>query len=150
MRSRRRRIVLESKKGLGRPHRVKKNKKLNGPAHCCSSRGGHGPCTACNDLRTCRALPDADRLALHSVLKKKNRSGSANVSQNPHSLMPEAFACLAAERAGVPCVLGNFHLEGRGTQVKSAFLFGGGGPVRLRVRQGSHRTFLTCLRKEAP
>ena len=63
--------------------------------------------------------------------------------------MPEAFACLATERAGVPCVLGNFHLEGRGAQVKSAFLFGG-GPVRLRVRQGSHRTFLTCLRREAP
>jgi len=40
--------------------------------------------------------------------------------------MLEDFACLAAERAGVPCVLGNFHLEGRGAQVKSAFLFGGG------------------------
>ncbi len=116
--------MLESKRGLGRPHRVKKNqKKLNGPAHCCSSRGGHRPCTACNDLRTCRALPDADRLALHSVLKKKRERAR---QQNPHSPMPEAFACLAAERAGVPCVLGNFHLEGRDVQVKSAFLFRGG------------------------
>jgi hypothetical protein len=60
--------------------------------------------------------------------------------------MPEAFAYLAAERAGIPCVLGDFHLlEGSHESVVVLF-YGMGTPMPA----GSYRTFLTCLRREAP
>ena len=51
VRSRRRRIVLE-KRVFVSPHHAEQGKEDNGPAHCRSSRGGHCPCTACNDLLT--------------------------------------------------------------------------------------------------
>jgi len=53
-------------------------------AHCGGGRSGYCPRTTRNDFLTSRARPNADSLALHAVL--------------------------AAEGAGVPCVLSNFHL----------------------------------------
>ena len=44
----------------------------NVPAHCSCGRSGHCPGPPCNDLLTCRAIPDADRRALHSVLKNSD------------------------------------------------------------------------------
>jgi hypothetical protein len=105
------------------------NNKANEPANSRSRRGRHRPCTACNDLLTCRAIPDANRLAFHSVLKKtKSNESNTSVKFPPshgesNMMMRERFffACLAAKGAGVPCVLRNFHLEGNGTKI-SPFL----------------------------
>jgi hypothetical protein len=45
--------------------------------------------------------------------------------------MPEAFAYLAAERAGIPCVLGDFHLFG-GSHESVVVLFLWNGYPRAR------------------
>lgn len=50
----------------------RKRLNLSIPAHCRSGRSGYGPCAACNDLLTCLALPDADRLPLHAVLNERD------------------------------------------------------------------------------
>ena len=112
--------------------------KTNEPAHCRCSRCGHCPCTTCDDLLTCRALPDANRLALHSVLKNSDEHTRQQTRIcGEHVCYSEGLACLAAEGASIPCVLRNFHLENAVSRQ---------GMRKTRYK----RTFLTCLRREAP
>jgi hypothetical protein len=72
VRSRRRRIVLQEKKT--RPSlasfTLRRVKKTTVPAHCRRGRSRHRPRATCNRLLTCRAIPNADRLTLHSILNK--------------------------------------------------------------------------------
>jgi hypothetical protein len=109
--SRKRRIVLRGHKmWFHKLSRILNGKglRLSVPAHCRSGRGGHGPCATCNDLLTCPALPDADRLTLDAVLNERGRSthASAIACVCGEKLRP----CLATKRAGVSCVLRDFHL----------------------------------------
>ena len=76
---------------------------LDTPANGCCRRCGNGPRAASDDLLARVALPDADRLAFYGVLKH------ATVNSNP--IAEASQTDLAAEGAGVACVLGDFHLK---------------------------------------
>ncbi len=113
--SRKRRIVLEGYKisfiGL-----FESNGKgwLNAPAHSRSRRSGHCPCAASNDLLTCTAIPDADCLTLHAILNEHNDFTCQRLCVLA-ILSEKLCACLATERAGVSCMLCDFHLAGANT-----------------------------------
>jgi len=73
-------------------------------------------------------MPTARRFTL-SCIHKKDPKQRAGTSEKPR-ILQRIFTCLAAECAGVPRVLGNFHLER--SRAKSVFLVRGGcGPIFL-------------------
>ena len=74
----------------------------NAPANRRGSGRRERPCATSDRLAARVAVPDADSLALHGVLQY--------ISAFPSISISFVFAHLAAEGAGVACVLGDFHL----------------------------------------
>lgn len=82
------------------------DRSFDSPAHCCSSRSGHGPSSPSNDLLARTALPNADIGALHRVLQGACPVLATLSFQSMYLIDP----CLAAEGACVASMLGDFHL----------------------------------------
>ena len=123
VRSRRRRIVLGKERGFRQPalitqRRAKKITNLRTVAAAVVDTVHAPPAMTFLHAEQFQ-MPTACRFTLSCKEENLTRAASGHVRKKKKRNPAAVFTCLAAECAGVPCVLGNFHLEG--SRAKSVF-----------------------------